>query len=238
MTRQPFVADTIRQLILHGIFPAEHRLIETDLSQRLDVSRTPIREALIALAEEGLIEYRKNRGYIVRSFTLDEILERFVVRAALEALACSIVAKRGVSSDLKFRLSACLAEGDGILAKTELTESDTLFWARMNDNFHLAIVEATENDTLIKTHRKVIQIPHAPTQIQWLSGKNKRQPFEAFHKEHRELVRRLQRGASGRADELMQSHIIAAADYMTERFKATVALGTKSDEKDQRRVPA
>ncbi|AEG50896.1 transcriptional regulator, GntR family [Sphingobium chlorophenolicum L-1] len=221
-SRQQQVIDTIRQMILHGIFPGGHRLIETDLSQRLDISRTPIREALIALAEERLIEYRKNKGYVVRGFELNEILERFTVRSALEGLACRIIAERGMSASLKRRLTACLAEGDAILAKPDINEGDTIFWARMNENFHRAIIEASENETLIQTYEKVTQIPHAPTRIQWLSDQDKRQPFETFHKDHHALVQKLQKTGGAGADALMQAHILASADYMSERFRASL----------------
>jgi len=229
--RQQHVIDTVRQMILHGIFPGGHRLIETDLSQRLNISRTPIREALIALAEERLVEYRKNKGYIVRSFDLSEIVERWTVRSALEGLACRIISERGMSAGLRRQLNACLAEGDAILAKPELTEGDTIFWARMNENFHRAIIEAADNPTLVETYNRVTQIPHAPARIQWLSGADNRQPFDGFHREHHALVEELDQGGGDKAQNLMQSHIIAAVNYMSDRFHASLAAEGQVNQK-------
>jgi GntR family transcriptional regulator of vanillate catabolism len=215
---------------MHGIFPGGQRLIETDLSQRLGLSRTPIREALIALAEERLVDYSRNVGYVVRVFQLSEILERFTVRSALEALACRIIMEKGMSAELRRNLSTGLAAGNAILSKPELSESDTILWGRMNDTFHRSIIEATANDTLIQLFNRVTQIPYAPAQIEWLSGANNRQPFETFHREHILLFERLSEPGA-RPDELMQSHILAAADYMKERFKVTMAKSTQAKRK-------
>lgn len=76
--------DAVRELILRGELAAGSRLGETELAERLGVSRTPVREALTRLAAEGLVEIVPNRGARVSSWTVTELQEVFDLRAALE----------------------------------------------------------------------------------------------------------------------------------------------------------
>ena len=119
--QQQAVADKLREMILHGTFAGGDRLLEVPLSEQLEVSRTPVREALITLSDEGLVEYRPNRGYVVRSFTLDDIMNAYVVREALEGLATRILAEKRLERTLKRQLEECLDEGDRILGVKRLT---------------------------------------------------------------------------------------------------------------------
>src|ERR1700733_1387764 len=94
--QQQTVADKLREMILRGTYVGGDRLLEVSLSEQLDVSRTPIREAPITLADEGLVDYRPKRGYVVRSFSLDDIMNAYVVREALEGLAVRLLAEKGI----------------------------------------------------------------------------------------------------------------------------------------------
>src|SRR6218665_3411538 len=76
-TRSLSVMDRLREEILSGGHGAGRRLNEVHLSQALDVSRTPVRAALQALAGEGLLDYAPNRGFTVRAFQLSEIIEAY-----------------------------------------------------------------------------------------------------------------------------------------------------------------
>ncbi|MEA3066092.1 MAG: GntR family transcriptional regulator, vanillate catabolism transcriptional regulator, partial [Sphingomonadales bacterium] len=101
MVRQQVVVDRLREMILSGEMAGGERLMEVSLSEQLAVSRTPIREALIILAEDGLVEYRPNRGYVVRNFTLSYIMDAYVIRESLEALACRLAAEKGISAAMR-----------------------------------------------------------------------------------------------------------------------------------------
>ncbi|HET8707622.1 MAG TPA: GntR family transcriptional regulator, partial [Pseudomonadales bacterium] len=111
-TRSFSVADRLREMILRGDFGPEARLQEIQLANLMDVSRTPIREALRMLAKEGLLNYAPNRGYQVRKFSLDDILAAFRVRAVLEGLGCRLIAEKGLSETLDQALKKSLALGD------------------------------------------------------------------------------------------------------------------------------
>lgn len=92
--------DAVRELILRGELAAGSRLGETELAERLGVSRTPVREALARLAAEGLVEIVPNRGARVSSWTVAELQEVFDLRAALEPRLTALAVPRARPGDV------------------------------------------------------------------------------------------------------------------------------------------
>src|SRR3954468_2095352 len=109
------VMDKIREAILRGAVTAGERLNEVRLSRSLAVSRTPVRAALQALAGEGLLDYAPNRGFTVREFPLDAIVDAYDIRASLEGLAARFAAERGLSPAEKAVVERSLAAGPNCL---------------------------------------------------------------------------------------------------------------------------
>lgn len=89
----------IREDILNGEFPIGQRLLETSLAARYGVSRTPVREALVALQQDGLIE-RVDNGFRVRTGRPEDVMEIYEARIALEAVAAAAAARRHTDLDL------------------------------------------------------------------------------------------------------------------------------------------
>ena len=104
----------IRDDILDGEFPNGQRLLETTLAARYGVSRTPVREALVALQADGLIE-RVDNGFRVRTGTPDDVMEIYEARIALESVAAAAAAKRHTDLDLA-RLHAAHSEACALAA--------------------------------------------------------------------------------------------------------------------------
>src|SRR5690606_19028784 len=134
------VTDALREAILSGVLAPPTWLREDELATALRVSRTPVREALRRLSDEGLTQRVPNRGTVVAPMTLDEILAVYAVRANLEGLAARTVAQRrppGLIGDLRavHRRMLDLAE-----AGAEPAEM-----ASLNLEFHRLIREATGN---------------------------------------------------------------------------------------------
>lgn len=88
------VATQVRQAILQGDFVPGQRLVETDLSEQFAASRGSVRSALLELASEGLVERMANRGARVRVVPLEEAIEIYEVRMAVEALCAAKAAER------------------------------------------------------------------------------------------------------------------------------------------------
>ena len=81
------VLDELREAISSGKLPPGTRLKERDLAERFELSRGPIREAVRALAYEGLVTVRPNRGAVVSSINAEDVLEVYVLRAVLGSVA-------------------------------------------------------------------------------------------------------------------------------------------------------
>ena len=86
-TLADMIYDAVRSAILSGDLPPGSRLRETELAERMHVSRTPVREALCRLESEAMIEYIPRRGMVVRSVSDQEVRELFLLRLALEPVA-------------------------------------------------------------------------------------------------------------------------------------------------------
>ena len=130
------IAGILRERILKGEYQIGEKLKETQIASELKVSRTPIREAFRILKDEGLIEYRKNRGCFARGFTQRDIDDIYAVRKALEVLAVEW-AVTGITSqqleDLQNQLE---------LMEFYLLRKDARQIAPLNRGFHDIIYEA------------------------------------------------------------------------------------------------
>ena len=87
----------LREMILNGKLSPGQRVAEAPLADMLGVSRTPVRQALPLLAQEGLLVENETRGYLVRAFTVEEITDAIDLRGALESLRLRSGGGRGVS---------------------------------------------------------------------------------------------------------------------------------------------
>jgi DNA-binding GntR family transcriptional regulator len=134
--------DEIENEIVAGRFQPGERLDEVSLAQRFNVSRTPIREALHALAASGLVEVRPHRGTIVADVSPDRLVEMFEVMAEMEAM-CGRLAARRMSEAEQAELAEAHAEC-GIAAKEG--NSDKYYYA--NERFHFCIYEGSHNGFL------------------------------------------------------------------------------------------
>lgn len=93
------IVEQLRSAIVSGTLAPGSRLVEIDLAERFALSRGPIREALRKLESQGLVTLRPNRGAIVRSLDLEDVLEVYLLRAALGQLAIRHLIGAGLATD-------------------------------------------------------------------------------------------------------------------------------------------
>jgi DNA-binding GntR family transcriptional regulator len=110
------VQDAVRELIIMRTLEPGRHLVESELAERLDVSRGPVREALLALQAQGWVDLRPGRGAFVHDPGDDEADEVFMVRAALESEAARLAAGRVNDGDLAELRDIC-ARGRAALAR-------------------------------------------------------------------------------------------------------------------------
>src|SRR5215470_1590787 len=151
----------IREMILQGELPPGKRVREVELAAKLGVSRTPVREALPILAQEGVLAQLDTRGFVVRAFTPQEIMDAIDVRGVLEGLAARMLAEQGVPRRLIQSLHECLREGDAIFAKKYLVESDEARYGEMNKLFHQLIVQGSGSKVIADAIERNSRIPFA-----------------------------------------------------------------------------
>lgn len=137
-SRSPY--DVLRREIIEGQVDHGATLVETALAKRLGVSRTPVREALKKLEQDGLIE-RHDRGLRVRTRSAEEILEIYEVRIVNEEFAARLAAQRRTPFDLA-RLQAA---HDQMAARRPDSAAEQI---SINRSFHQALWRAAHNSTL------------------------------------------------------------------------------------------
>jgi GntR family transcriptional regulator of vanillate catabolism len=120
----------LREMILRGKLAPGQRVAEAPLAEELGMSRTPVRQALPLLAQEGLLSLNDTRGYVVRAFTWAEVGEALELRGVLEGLAARRVAQQGASKAFLREMRTCLDEGDRILRKRRVEDSSATITCR------------------------------------------------------------------------------------------------------------
>ncbi len=183
--------------ILEGRLPPGTTLLETEVASLLSLSRTPVREALIRLEEEGLVDVRPRHGITVKALSVDEIEHIYQVFSALEVKAAQLTARRGISGADRERL-------DGILTQMERASmrGDIEGWSELDDEFHSELVGLCGNPRLQSMLRQLWDLQyHARRAITKL-----RPPPIVSDREHRAILAAISAGDEEEATRLHQQH--------------------------------
>lgn len=203
------VALEIRQLILRGDLAPGQRVTEAALAQMLDVSRTPVRQALPTLAQEGYLVAVGKRGYAVKTFTTQEALAALELRATLEGVAARECAQRGISSEALAAFQACLDEGDALL-QAELTMDELEHaYGEMNQRFHQLLLDNAGNPLLRDLVERCSAVPFVAPQRVTFKSKNIdfiKQDLAYAHRQHGAIVDAIQRKEATRVEMLLREH--------------------------------
>lgn len=143
-TNHDYAFEAIRNEILNGDFFPGAWLRERDLVEKLNVSRTPIREALKQLESDGLIEIVPYRGAKVKSIEPDKVIEEYVLRAALEGLAAEL-AVSNMTDDNIIELELLAAQMDQLLPKNDFPN-----YFKVNHDFHYKLYSLAGSPRLIE----------------------------------------------------------------------------------------
>ena len=132
--------QVLRDMIVSGELAAGSDHLETELAQRLEMSRTPVREALLTLQTRGLLQVRPRRGVRILPISPEDMGEVYDVVTELECLAVETAAGRGVSRAQLSELSHAIEEMEHALGARDLRR-----WAEADDRFHLELVRLGGN---------------------------------------------------------------------------------------------
>lgn len=199
----------IREMILRGDLAPGQRVAEAPLAELFGMSRTPVRQALPLLAQEGLLAEHDTRGFMVRAFTAADVLDAVDVRAALEGLAARRVAERGASKAFLRGLRDCLEDGDAILSKRRVEADDEASYADMNQRFHALVLAEADSAILADAIERNNRVPFAGPQALAFDRGNLDRMYDQLsyaHHQHRSLVEAFEKGEGARAEALMREH--------------------------------
>lgn len=143
------VYERIREMAINYQLIPGQTIKETNLAEQLEVSRTPVREALNRLVTEGLITFQKNRGFFCRSITADELFHQAEVRLGLELMAIDLVIERASDKEIK-EIGEYWKRVESRQARTS-----SLTMAHRDERFHEMIGEAAANPILLEMLRNI-----------------------------------------------------------------------------------
>lgn len=175
------VAQRLRQMLVEGRIAPGAKLNERELCEVLEVSRTPLREAIKMLAAEGLVELVPNRGAIAVSLGEEDIRHTFEVMAGLEAMSGELAAQRITGAELA-EIRALHFEMMAAWTRRDLSN-----YYRLNALIHRAINAAAKNPVLSATYDRVNARLHA---LRFRSNQDE-EKWKTAVKEHEQMVEAL-----------------------------------------------
>ncbi len=192
------VQQEIERAILAGEYAPGTKLIEATLAQKMGVSRGPVREAFRMLEEAGLVRTEKNRGVFVRDIPMDEAVEIFDLRAAMDELVGRQLATHITAPNLK--------ELRGLVDAMEkaVKAEDAYNYHLLNLKFHDRLVEMAGNRKLTAIYRKLIKELSLFRRLNLADG----WLLPVSANEHRQILKSIAAGDADAAGRAMFQHVM------------------------------
>jgi DNA-binding GntR family transcriptional regulator len=210
-TTAKVVAERLRGEIQQGTLSAGTRLRQNEVAQRFGVSTTPVREAFAQLQAEGLVRIDPHRGAVVFHPSVEDVLEFYEIREALESLAVSHAIPR-MTPDAARDL-------DALIDRMRRTE-DARKWLRWNDQFHLRLYESADRPRLSALIDN-LRDASAPYIHMFVAS---RPLSQRANEEHQEILNACVRGDATAARRAIRAHLRNAS-----RDLATFLSGREDD---------
>jgi len=192
------VQAEIERMIIDGELKPNERVNENALSQRLGVSRGPIREACSALAAMGLIEIIPNRGFFIRALTNDEAQDLSEARASVFGCMAMMLAER-ITDDQIAVLKGLVAQMEGLVG-----EGDVHVYYPVNLEFHRQIAAMSGNKRLAAIYQSFVRELH----IQRYRALSNPEVLQVSNREHRAIVEALAKRDPIKALTAARAHIL------------------------------
>jgi DNA-binding GntR family transcriptional regulator len=200
--------ELIREAIIDGRLPPGQRLKEEELARELGISRTPVREALLILQTEGLVDAEPNRGAVVRSHDAGDLEDLYALRALLEGYA----ARRAAANVTEATSAELWASCDRFEA---LIDGDVQELVKENLFFHSTILDTAKSRRVAEQIRKVIELPLVYRSYIWYSVDQRR--ISAHY--HRQITKALESRDGERAELVMKEHVFEARDVLVSHVR-------------------
>lgn len=198
---------TLKAMIMDNELQPSASYLEGELAERLGISRTPTREAMLQLERDGFVEVRPRHGMRVLPISAQDMQEIYAILTELEPLAAELAARRGLSSGELGQMQACVDAMDAALRKDDLDE-----WARADDRFHTLLAEYSGNQRL---QRALANFADQVYRARMATLRIREKPIRS-NEDHRELLDCLQSGDAGKAREVHRRHRETAGQMLVD----------------------
>jgi len=210
--------EQIRQAIVEGRYRAGQRLVEKNLGEEFQVSRTPVREALRALESEGLVVSLPNKGAVVRSLSAQDVYDIYDLRVRLESLA----AERAARDPRPEQLSVLEQANEDFAALLPSFAVDDLQFVReieaVNRRFHQGFIDMADSWRLNQLLERTVHAVLVFQNFQWYE----RDELARSLLFHQLIAQAIARREGGRAGNLVAEHILLGRDILVERRRASM----------------
>ncbi|MFQ3789030.1 GntR family transcriptional regulator [Halomonas sp. A29] len=203
MTAADRVYQIIKQRILNGRYPAGSYVREATIGQELELSRTPIREALRRLVSDGWVEAIPHHGARVVAWTQRDVEEVFELRVLLEPQVVRRAASR-ITPERLATLEALAERMDSLAERDDEVTIEEI--AMLNNQYHAELVAAADSPRLQRLLETIVQIPVSRRSFHHYTAEE----LHGSMQHHRELIRALAAGDGEWAASVMRAHILAA----------------------------
>lgn len=199
----------LRELILNGRLKPGDRISELSMVDRLGVSRTPVRMALVRLEEEGLLEAIPSGGFAVKSFTERDVCDAIEIRGTLEGLAARFAAERGPSGADLMAIRDCLAGLEEAVEQQLAGGNRFAAYVELNARFHRMLVELARSPAVERQIERAAALPFAsPSAFVMVQAElpQARAVLTVAQDHHRTVVDAIEAREGARAEAIMREH--------------------------------
>jgi DNA-binding GntR family transcriptional regulator len=205
--------DIIKNMIIVREIEPGKKINEEQLAKEIQVSRTPIREALCRLGNEGIVKIIPRRGAFVADLTEINVSEILLIREVLEGLVARLAAENIDEKTLE-KLRKTLEK----VSTTPEKNRDLINYTRSEVNFHALLLSATNNQML----KNMMEIVNAHLQIIRLRTVVIPQRAQKTVKEHQQILKAIENRDASAAEELMRQHVRSVREVALKNIEAIV----------------
>ena len=206
----------LKHKILTGEIVSQTRLMEIDLSEKMNVSRTPIREAIKRLADDGLVKVEPRRGAYVANISIKDMLDVFEVREDMEGFVAELASQR-INEEEKAELRQIASEYEEAINKAEDKEGII----ELDEKFHNFIVRCCGNETLSELVKYVQELSLRFRYLYY----NDFSLYESTAEQHNRIMEAINAGRADEARREADAHVKALKEFVFELGKKMEAMG-------------
>lgn len=212
LSRTEFAYRELKRRILDNELAPGTQVLELEIAEALAMSRTPVREAMVRLARDGLVEIRPRHGMRILPVSADDMREIYEILTALEPMAAGLAAARGVGDGDLAALRAIVAEMEEALARDDLPA-----WAEADERFHARLTGLSGNRRLSELVEGFVEQTH---RVRMLTLAIRPKPVLS-NRDHAAVVDAIAAGDADTARRLHRAHRERSGRLLVDLLRAT-----------------